>query len=136
LVWEKINEPSDYRLLYGSRTKPLNPIEIGNCQNIYDAILDQIMAEFYPKDYIELLKEEVQVELMLWNALNGGDRMDVTIANVERANLEKKKQALAEKAKKTDVKKNLVLIQKSGIQLPSFHNISILDYYTYLNYGE
>jgi hypothetical protein len=136
LVWEKINEPSDFVLLYGSRTKPLNPIEIGNCQKIYDAILDQIMAEFYPKDYIELLKEEVQVELMLWNALNGGDRMDVTIANVERANLEKKKQALAEKAKKTDVKKNLVLIQKSGIQLPSFHNISILDYYTYLNYGE
>ena len=109
---------------------------MANCQKIYDAILNQIMAEFYPKDYLELLKKEIEVELMLWNALNGGDRMDITIANVERANLDNKKQALAEKSKKTDVKKNLVLIQKSGIQLPPFHEISILQYYTYLSYGE
>ena len=83
-----------------------------------------------------LLKKEIEVELMLWKALNGGDRMDITIANIERSNLDVKKNSLANKTKQTDVKKNLVLIQKSGIQLPPFHEISILQYYTYLNHGE
>lgn len=99
-------------------------------------MLDDLMKEFEPKEYLQMIKDEIAIELLRWKSYNGGGKMLRTIANIKESELNVKKEAIKDKMLNSEVKSNLVAIQKSGIQLPPFYQISVFDYYTYLNYGK
>ena len=136
LVWDKIESAEDLYLLWKNRKKPLKDYEKKYVIEIEKSMTDSLLKEFEPTEYINMLKEEVEIELMRYDAIHGGNRMDLTIAAITRSELEKKREEIQDRMIDSSVKKNLVRIEKSGIKLPPFHTISMFDYYSYLNYGE
>lgn len=99
-------------------------------------ILDEQMRTFEPKKYIELLKLEIEIELLRYKALTQGKKMLLNKASIKQGELDAKRSALKELGEDSDVKKNIVSMIKSGIKIDNIATLSMFDYFTFMNYGE